>query len=281
MQLRRLQPAIILLAACLLFTASVQARQGYKRIVSLNGTITEIICALGFEKQLAGVDVTSTYPATVQQLPKAGHTRNISAEPVLALQPDLIISTSNFLQAAVIEQFKQTGVKTVVLQQEYSIAGTKKLIMEVATALQAPDKGTALCRELDKEQQALHVLQQSKKVLFIYARGAGTLMVAGKETPLDRIITLAGARNAADGFKDFKPLTTESLVAANPDVILLFDTGLQSVGGVNGLLKVPGIPQTTAGKQQRVIAMDGQLLSGFGPRLIQAIRELSEKLKDA
>jgi iron complex transport system substrate-binding protein len=281
MQLRRLQPAIILLAAVLLLNIAAQAQQNNKRIVSLNGTITEIICALGFEKQLAGTDVTSTYPLTVQQLPKVGHNRNISAEPVLALQPDLIIATSNFLQPAVIEQFKQTGVKTVVLQQEYSIAATKKLIMEVAAALQAPDKGTALCRQLDKEQQTLHVLQQSKKVLFIYARGAGTLMVAGKETPLDRIITLAGAHNAADGFKDFKPLTTESLVAANPDVILLFDTGLQSLGGVNGLLKVPGIPQTTAGKQQKVIAMDGQLLSGFGPRLIQAIRELSEKLKDA
>jgi iron complex transport system substrate-binding protein len=279
MQLRRLQPALIFFAACLLWTLAAQARQGYQRIVSLNGTVTEIICALGLENKLVGVDVTSNYPASVQKLPKIGHNRNISAEPVLALQPDLILATSNFLLPVVIDQFKTTGVKTVVLQQEYSVAGTKKLIMEVAVALQAAEKGQALCRQLDKEQQALHIAQQSKKVLFIYARGAGTLMVAGKETPLDRIITLAGAHNAANGFRDFKPLTTEALVAANPDVILLFDTGLQSVGGVKGLLKVPGIPQTTAGKQQKVIAMDGQLLSGFGPRLIQAIRELSEKLK--
>jgi iron complex transport system substrate-binding protein len=123
------------------------------------------------------------------------------------------------------------------------------------------------------------VIPQSKKVLFIYARGAGTMMVAGQETPLDKIITLAGAKNAANGFKDFKPLTTEALVAANPDVILLFDSGLESVGGVNGLLKVPGIPQTTAGKQQKIIAMDGQFLSGFGPRVLEAVKELSEKLK--
>ncbi len=279
MQLKRLQPALILFTACLLWTLAAQARQGYQRIVSLNGTVTEIICALGLENKLVGVDVTSTYPASIQKLPKVGHNRNISAEPVLALQPDLILATSNFLLPVVIDQFKTTGVKTLVLQQEYSVAGTKKLIMEVAVALQAAGKGEALCRQLDKELQSLHIAQQSQKVLFIYARGAGTLMVAGKETPLDRIITLAGAHNAAGSFKDFKPLTTEALVAANPDVILMFDTGLQSMGGVNGLLKVPGIPQTTAGKQQKVIAMDGQLLSGFGPRLIQAIRELSEKLK--
>jgi len=274
MQLIRLRPLLILLGS-LFIAASTQAQ---RRIVSLNGTVTEVVCALGFERSLVGVDVTSTYPASVQKLPKVGHNRNISAEPVLALQPDLILATSNFLAPAVIEQFNATGVKTVVLQQEYSVEGTKKLIREIAAALQATEKGAALCKQLDQQQQALKVIPQAKKVLFIYARGAGTMMVAGQETPLDKIITLAGAKNAASGFKDFKPLTTEALVAANPDVILLFDSGLESVGGVTGLMKVPGIPQTTAGKQQKIIAMDGQFLSGFGPRVIEAVKVLSQKL---
>jgi len=276
MQLIRLRPLLILLLGSLFFAINSQAQ---RRIVSLNGTVTEVVCALGFEKSLVGVDVTSTYPASVQKLPKVGHNRNISAEPVLALQPDLILATSNFLAPSVIGQFNATGVKTVVLQQEYSVEGTKKLIREIAAALQATEKGAALCKQLDQQQQALKVIPQSKKVLFIYARGAGTMMVAGQETPLDKIITLAGGQNAANGFKDFKPLTTEALVAANPDVILLFDSGLESVGGVNGLLKVPGVPQTTAGKQQKIIAMDGQFLSGFGPRVIEAVKVLSEKLK--
>lgn len=276
MQLIRLRPLLILLLGSLFFAATTQAQ---RRIVSLNGTVTEVVCALGFERSLVGVDVTSTYPASVQKLPKVGHNRNISAEPVLALQPDLILATSNFLAPSVIEQFNATGVKTVVLQQEYSVEGTKKLIREIAAALQATEKGAALCKQLDQQQQALKVIPQSKKVLFIYARGAGTMMVAGQETPLDKIITLAGAKNAASGFKDFKPLTTEALVAANPDVILLFDSGLESVGGVTGLLKVPGVPQTTAGKQQKIIAMDGQFLSGFGPRVLEAVKVLSEKLK--
>jgi len=278
MQLIRLRPLLILLLSFFFFAATTKAQ---RRIVSLNGTVTEVVCALGFEGSLVGVDVTSTYPASVQKLPKVGHNRNISAEPVLALQPDLILATSNFLAPAVIGQFNATGVKTVVLQQEYSVEGTKKLIREIAAALQATEKGAALCQQLDQQQQALKVIPQAKKVLFIYARGAGTMMVAGQETPLDKIITLAGAKNAASGFKDFKPLTTEALVAANPDVILLFDTGLESVGGVTGLLKVPGVPQTTAGKQQKIIAMDGQLLSGFGPRVLEAVKVLSEKLKNA
>lgn len=273
----RLRPLLICLATGLLLAVNTLA-QGNKRIVSLNGAVTEIICALGFEKSLVGVDVTSTYPATMQKVPKVGHNRNISAEPVLALQPDLIIATDNFLQPTVIEQFKNVGVKTAVLKQEFSVEGTKKLITEVAAVLQVPAKGAALCKQLDQEQQSLHVATQSKKVLFIYARGAGTMMVAGKETPLDKIISLAGAQNAAGSFKDFKPLTPEALVTANPDVILMFEDGLKSMGGVDGLMKVQGIPQTTAGKEKKVIVMDGQLLTGFGPRVIQAVKELSGKL---
>lgn len=274
----RIRPLIIF-AATVLLAFNANAQQGYQRIVSLNGAITEIVCALGYEKALVGVDVTSTYPAAMKEVPKVGHNRNISAEPVLALQPDLILATTNFIQPAVIEQFKNVGVKTVILKQEFSIAGTKQLITEVAAALHVPEKGAALCKQLDKEQQSLQVKTQSKKILFIYARGAGTMMVAGKDTPLDKMISLAGAQNAASGFSDFKPLTAEALVTANPDVILMFDDGLKSMGGVDGLLKVQGIAQTTAGKQKNVIVMDGQLLTGFSPRVIQAVKELADKIK--
>jgi len=271
----RVRAMIVSFAVCLLATINVNAQ---KRIVSLNGAVTEIVCALGFEKSLVGVDVTSTYPASMKAVTKVGHNRNISAEPVLALQPDLILATDNFIQPAVIDQFKSVGVKTIQMKQEFSVAGTKKLITDVAAALNVPEKGTALIKQLDKEQKTLHVQPHAKKVLFIYARGAGTMMVAGKETPLDKIIALAGAENAANGFNDFKPLTPEALVTANPDVILMFDDGLKSMGGVDGLLKVQGVAQTNAGKQKKVITMDGQLLTGFGPRVIQAVQELSVKL---
>ena len=123
------------------------------------------------------------------------------------------------------------------------------------------------------------IFDKKPKVLFIYARGAGNLMVAGKETPLHSMIELAGAENAAAELTDFKPLTPEALLTTNPDVILMFDSGLQSLGGVDGLLKVEGIAATNAGKNKKVVSMDGQLLSGFGPRLGEAVVELHNKLQ--
>lgn len=249
------------------------------RIVSLNGTISEIICQLGLQGQLVGVDVTSTYPEALTKLPKVGHNRNISAEGVLAQTPTIVVGTTESLKPEVADQLKSAGVTVQLFQQDYSVAGTKKLIQQVAAAFGASAKAPALIKQLDADLAKAKKPAKAPKVLFIYARGTGTMMVAGQNTPLEKVIGLAGGQNAATGFSDFKPLTAEALVAANPDVLLLFDSGLQSLGGKAGLLKVPGVAQTTAGRTGRVVEMDGQLLSGFGPRLGQATTELARQLQ--
>lgn len=105
------------------------------------------------------------------------------------------------------------------------------------------------------------------------------MMVGGTGTQVDRAIALAGGRNAVTEFSDYKPLTAEALVKANPDVILLFSSGLESLGGAAGLKKVPGISQTNAGRNNRFVSMDGELLSSFGPRLGEAVMELEGKIR--
>lgn len=249
------------------------------RIVSLSGTVSEIICTLGRQGQLVGVDVTSTYPAALEKLPKVGHSRNISAEGVLALTPTLVIGTTESLKPEVAAQLKSAGVAVQLFKQDYSVAGTRQLIKDVAAAFGASAQVLAVLKKLDAELAQAKKPAKAPKVLFIYARGTGTLMVAGTGTQAEKVIQLAGGQNAVTDFADFKPLTAEALVAANPDVLLLFDSGLASLGGTAGLQKIPGIAQTTAGKNGRVVEMNGQLLTGFGPRLGQAITELGQKLK--
>ncbi|MBO2010299.1 hemin ABC transporter substrate-binding protein [Hymenobacter negativus] len=249
------------------------------RIVSLSGTTSEIICALGRQAQLVGVDVTSTYPDALEKLPKVGHSRNISAEGVLALTPTLVIGTTESLKPEVAAQLKLAGVTVQLFKQDYSVAGTKQLVKEVAAAFGASAQVPAVLKKLDADLAQAKKPAKAPKVLFIYARGTGTMMVAGTGTQAAKVIQLAGGQNAVTDFADFKPLTAEALVAANPDVLLLFDSGLASLGGVAGLQKIPGIAQTTAGKTGRVVEMDGQLLTGFGPRLGLAVTELGQKLK--
>jgi iron complex transport system substrate-binding protein len=268
---------IIVLTGLLLTMGVMRAQQ---RIVSLNGTISELLCALGLEQQIAGVDVTSTYPAALQAKPKVGHNRNISAEGVLSLQPTLVLALDNQLNPSLVEQLRSAGVKTLVFKQELSVQGVRVLLQEVARATGTENKVADVQRSFDQQLAAVAVEKTNKKVLFIYARGVGTLMVGGTGTAIDKLIPLAGGQNAVTTFADFKPLTAEALVAANPDVLLLFDSGLKSIGGIEGLLKVPGIAQTRAGQQKKVVTMDGELLSGFGLRLPQAMGELNKKVRE-
>ena len=277
--------ALCLVAAVSLFNTSVKAIDkvpANAKIVSLNGTVSEILAGLGLEKNIIGTDVTSNYPESLKSKPKVGHNRNISAEGIIALQPDVVTGLSTEIKPELAAQLKTAGIKLVLFTQELTADGTRKLIKDVAASFGGEPKATAMIKKLDAELAAASKLNKNgakPKVLFIYARGAGTMMVAGDNTPLDKIITLAGGQNAVGGFNDYKPLTSEALVAANPDVILLFSSGMESLGGAAGLLNVQGVTQTNAGKNKKFVTMEGELLTGFGPRLGQAVAQLSQKLK--
>jgi iron complex transport system substrate-binding protein len=252
------------------------------KIVSLNGAVSEVLAGLGLEKNIAGTDITSNYPESLKAKPKVGHNKNINAEGVMALQPDLIVGLKKEVSPALAAQFKAAGVKLLLADQEYSVEGTKKLIHFLADSLHAKAKGDSVVKVLESDLSkvpAVAAADKKPKVLFIYARGTGTMMVGGTGTAIDQAISLAGGQNAVTAFADYKPLTAEALVKANPDIILLFDSGLQSLGGAAGLTKVQGIKQTNAGKNNKIITMDGELLSSFGPRLGIAIQELASKIK--
>lgn len=247
------------------------------RIVSLNGAVTETLAALNVANNIVGTDVTSTYPNYLKA-EDLGHVRNISAESILALKPTVVYGTTKDMNPTLIEQLKKANVPLVLVNQEFSVNGTKKLISEIALSLKN-NNYQALLDTISNQIATVTPSEKKPKVLFIYARGAGNLMVAGKETALHNMIELAGAENAAAALTDFKPLTPEALLTTNPDVILMFDSGLQSLGGINGLLKIEGVATTNAGKNKKIIAMDGNLLSGFGPRLGKAVIQLHNKLK--
>jgi iron complex transport system substrate-binding protein len=247
------------------------------RIISLNGSITETLAALNEAENIVGKDVTSTFPADLKAK-DLGHVRSITAESILALQPSVVIGTSKDINPNLNDQLKKANISLIMIDQEYSVEGTKNLITSIATKLKK-DNYQPLLDNISTKIATVKPFDKKPKILFIYARGAGNLMVAGTGTPLHSMIELAGAENAAAALTDFKPLTPEALLTTNPDVILMFEKGLQSIGGIDGLLKIEGISTTNAGKNKKVVTMDGQFLSGFGPRLGDAVVELHNKIK--
>ncbi len=252
-----------------------------QKIVSLNGAISETIAAAGYAHQLVGVDVTSTYPESVAKVPKVGYNRNIQAEGVLALSPTLILGNEGNLKPEVRQQFKSVSVKTVLFpKREWTLEGTEKLLRDICDQIDATDKVDPMMIEIKEKLSQVQPFETAPRVLFIYARGAGTLLAAGSGTQMQAIIEMAGGQNAVSGFEQFKPLTSESLVEANPEVILMFSGGLESLEGTSGLLEVPGVIETSAGQNEAIVTMDGPLLSNFGPRLGEAALLLNKRLHE-
>lgn len=258
-------------------TADKQSQS--QRIVSLNGAVTEVVSELGKGNEIVGVDVTSTHPEKVTDNAKdLGHVRSLNVEEVMALRPDIILGTEEELSPDLRKKMKAAKAGTHFFTRDFSQAGTRQFIDEVAEVLKISETG-ALKTKIDEQLSEVEKIQHPPKVLFIYARGPGTMMVAGNNTPMKKIVELAGGQYSIDSFDSFKPLTPEALMKQNPDVLLLFDSGLKSLGGKKGLMDVKGVGETTAGKNGNVITMNGGLLTSFGPRLGKAAKELNKKLK--
>lgn len=248
-----------------------------ERIITAGSALTETVCALGDCDKIIASDRTSLYPANIQQLPSIGYRGGIQAEGIISLKPTLIIAEKDYVEDAVLQQLRASGIKLVIVTNEHTLDDTRRLITQIASALGRDAEAKKLIATLDRQvADATAQLKKAKttpKVLCLYNRGTATVSVAGKNT-FGNILAYVGATSAVGDVEGYKPLNAEALLASNPDYIVTLSSGLESIGGIDGLLKVPGIAQTTAGKQRQILAIDGLRLTNFGPRVGETIQEL-------
>lgn len=272
----------IVLALGLLFGSAASAAAEPRRIVSAGGSVTEIVHALGAGDRLVGVDSTSFHPPEVRDLPDVGYLRALSAEPVLSLSPDMVLAEADAGPPEALAQLRSAGVEVVTTPDEPDIEGVAAKIDTVAAALGREAAGETLKSEMlarwDEVREAVAATGERPRVLFVLSTGSGAPLVAGQETSAAGIIEMAGGVNAIRDFTDFRPLTPEAGVALAPDVILVTRRTVGMLGGEAALLALPGLAATPAAEAGRVVAMDGLLLLGFGPRTPEAAARLARAL---
>ena len=248
------------------------------RIVSIGGSVTEFVYALEAGDLLIAVDATSRHPPEATAKPNVGYMRALSAEPILSLEPTLVLAVADAGPRATLEQLRAAGVHLVTVPDDPSPAGIVEKARAVAAALEAPERGEALAVRL---ADALHAARESTahinhrpRVLFLLSVGRGAPLAAGRSTSAQAMIELAGGINAISEFEGYKPISPEAFAIAAPDHVLVTERTLERMGGESGVLAVPGLAITPAGQARRLIAMDGLLLLGFGPRTPQAVAQL-------
>ena len=247
--------------------------------LDMSGSISATIAGLGFAEQLVGRDTSSTFPgvADLPAVTTGGHT--INNESVIALRPTLIITDGTIGPIDVMLQLRDVGIPIVFVDAGAGFDGAYRLAEQVAHALGADEAGQLLAERLRAEIEAkiaeVAAIAPSEpadrlRMLFLYLRGdSGIYYLFGAESGVDDLISAVGGIDVATeiGWTGLKPMTDEAIIAAAPDLILVMNSGLESAGGVDGLLKSKAaIGITPAGQNRRFVTMaDGEILS-FGPR---------------
>lgn len=254
------------------------------RIVPLTGALAETVFTLGLRDHVVARDVTATFEQA-KKLPVVTRGHDVSAESVLSLKPTLVLAETTTGPAEAVGRIRDAGVPVVVLDPAKKLSDVGPRIDKVAEALGVRTAGDELRRRteqrLDAARKGIPHDAKKPRVAFLYLRGSASVyMLGGPGSGADSLIEAAGGADAGveSGLKrEFTPVTSEALAKAAPDVLLVMDKGLQSVGGVDGLLKIPGVAQTPAGMDRRVASADDGTLLSFGPRTDTVLTSLIEQ----
>jgi len=275
--------AAVLLGAGLLTGGASAADKGNpeaRRIVSIGGTITEILYSLGAEDRIVARDSTSFYPDAANSKPDVGYMRALSAEGILGQKPDLILMEEGAGPPPVLEILKASEVPMVVIPTPPKVDAIGRKIRDVGVAVGLSGKAEGLAAKTEAD---LHKLEEDvakipgpkKKVLFVLSLSNGRVIAGGADTEAGAVIELAGGVNAAPTINGYKPLADEAVIAAQPDVILSMVSGPGHEITPDKVFAMPSMQTTPAAANKALVTMDGLLLLGFGPRTPEAARSLA------
>jgi iron complex transport system substrate-binding protein len=249
------------------------------RIVSVGGAVTEILYALGKEKNVVGIDTTSLYPRrAVAEKPSVGYMRQLSAEGVLGLKPSVILAIEGAGPKDTLAVLQSAGVPLVVVPDSFTDNGIVEKIRTIAQATGATGRGECLVERVRADLDMLGKLEagiaKPKRVMFVLSFVSGKAMVSGAKTAADGIIRMAGAENAITAYEGYKQISDEAIIAAKPDVVLTMERGGPGTVTSDAVFAHPAFAATPAAADRAFLSMEGLYLLGFGPRSARAARDL-------
>jgi iron complex transport system substrate-binding protein len=255
------------------------------RIVTLSGDLTEFVYELGAGSAIVATDITTVHPQEAALLPKVGIGRFLSTEAVLAQNPTLVIGDTQTGPQSTIDQIRAAGVPVVILDTSTTFSSMYTKIGQLGEIFdanaEADDLTDQIRREVEDAGAANPPTQASPSVAYVYTRGPDVMLLFGNDMVTNPVIAAAGARDAGalSGVDGSIPVTPEALIAAAPDIIVVPSEGLDTLGGIDGLLAIPGIAQTPAGASGYILAYpEGDFLT-LGPRVAESVAALTNDLK--
>jgi iron complex transport system substrate-binding protein len=265
------------------FPATIQATNGPvtlparpSRIVSLSASLTEDLFAIGAGPQVVAVDDQSDYPTGVPKTNLSGFTPNVEA--IAGYRPDLVVVSDDV--KGLVGQLKALSIPTLLEPAPSNLDGSYAQITQLGAASGHTSEAAGLIQTMKGKVAGLHAkLPKRAKPLTYYYELDQTLFTVTSHTFVGNLFTAAGMVDIADragSSTDYPQLNAETLLSNNPDLIFLADTKCcgQSAATVSAR---PGYSTIAAVKNGRVVALDDDIASRWGPR----VTDLLSKIVDA
>ena len=254
----------------------------YTKVIALANGSAEIIDSMGFKDILMGRDIAST-DESLKSVPIVSTGHQLVAEKIIALQPELVIIDESVGPLDAIQTIRSTGIKVELINEVWSVGEISSKVRAIAQLIGTPLAGQLLADKIQSTiSESAKAVGGSPRIAFLYLRGGNSIyLLGGKGSGADSLITALGGVDVGAAISDtpFSAFSSESFANEDPEILLVMSKGLESVGGVEGLIALPGIAQTRAGKNRAIIAVDDSLLLSFGPRTPNLLIELADAIK--
>ncbi|CUI68780.1 heme/hemin ABC transporter substrate-binding protein [Achromobacter aegrifaciens] len=248
------------------------------RVVTLGGTVTEIVYQLGQGDKLVGDDLSSLYPEAATKLPRVGYYRSVPVEGVLSLKPDLVLASEQAGPPDALKRLADVGVRVVTVSDAPSVDSLKSRIRGIADALGVAPAGERMVEDVTRELARAEAVPATRARALLLINRTGSPQGAGRDTAANEVMHLAGLVNVLQDQHGHKPLSAEAMGALAPDLIIVTQASLDAGGGMDAFLRMPGIASTQAAAKRRVVVMDDLLILGMGPRLPLALTQLKQEV---
>ncbi len=249
-------------------------------IVSLSASTTEILFAIGVGEQVVGRDEMSIFPEEALAVTNVGAMwGEVPAEAILALEPDLVVA-AQIINEDQVQALRDLGLNVYWQENPTNYEELWKNLRDFATLTGHEDEGEDLITELDARVKTVveKIAPLSSRPSVFYeldATDPSAPWTTGSNTFIDFIITTAGGSNAASALEgDYAQISTEELIAVNPDIILLAD----ALYGVTAesIIERAGWETINALTNNAIYPIDPGIMSIPGPRLVDGLESAAK-----
>lgn len=254
-----------------------------KKIVTLIPSNTEVVFALGLGDKVVGVSDNDNYPEETKDIEKVGG-MEMNTELIVSMKPDLVLAHASSAHNSNegLQQLKDAGIDVLVVNDAQSFKAVYESIDMIGQATGEHEKSKQIIADMKTKLKAISekaksIKEEDRKNVLVEVSPSPEIYTPGKNTFMNEMLTMIAADNAAADLDGWAKINEESMIAANPDVIIT-TYGNYTKDPVSDVTGRKGWQDVTAVKNVQVFDVNSDLVTRSGPRLIEGVEELAKSI---